>query len=196
MSDTREFDLLTDIAKLLKKYGPETFESLASLVNSPETTRSLAEVLQATARISREASTPDANSGAGNAVRAIRQELDAIKDSEPGKHAILLDFHEALREKRALPTLKDMRAFAADRGLPGIEANTRQRAIAPLMRSLLDAPAGGLESIMSLVDISADEPASGAASAPATPRHDNALQGWSEIILGKDRAARTGRGQD
>ncbi len=181
MKNAKEFDLLADIAKLLNKYGPETFEALANLMSSPETIRSLAEVLQTTVRVSRKAHMSNGEAGAGNPVLPVRKELASVKASDPEKHALLLDFYEALQEKRALPTLRQLRDFVVDQGLPAIETTTRQKAIPSLIRFLVDLPT--------------DELASKISDAGAMPREHNALQGWSEIILGKDRLSRPEQGQ-
>ena len=38
MNNNKEFDLLSDLAKLIKKYGPETFEALGEQITNPKFT--------------------------------------------------------------------------------------------------------------------------------------------------------------
>lgn len=163
----REFDLLGDIAGLLKKYGPETFEVLAESMADPGTTQTLVDLLQSTAQISR--TSPISKKG----TRSIRDELASIEMIDSQKYRLLSDFYQALQEKSALPTLKELRNFASDCGISDVGANARQKAINPLMRSLIKLPTNELAETLRAV--------------PAYSRNDQSLQGWSAIILGKDR---------
>ena len=176
MRDQKEFDLLQDVAALLIKYGPETFETLATSLKSPEFSQVLAEVLDSAAQNSR--STSAAYSGTRNrdTLRSIRQELDDLQSVEPSKHVILMEFYKALQEKRALPTLRDLNDFVEKSGLPVESSNKRPQAIARTIRFLLDLPETDIVQILD--------------RAPTAPRSDNTLQGWSEIILdkGSDKA--------
>ena len=173
----REFDLLADIAELLKKYGPDTFEVLAGFMATPETTQTLIELLQSTAEICR--SSPRANAKPRNTktTRSIRDELASIEVVDSQKYTLLSDFYQALHEKNVLPTLRELRSFVADCGLPEIKADARQKAINPLMRSLIELPTSELAEILRAV--------------PAYSSNDRGLLRWSEIILGKDRAVPT-----
>ena len=173
MKSDKQFELLGDIAKLLSKYGPETFDALADSMNSPETTQRLVEVVRTTARISHSMPIPHDAHRDRNKVRSVRKEIDAIKGLEPEKHNLLRDFYQALQEKRALPTLVEMEDFAASRGLPPIGSNRRPTAIVNLIRLLIELPTADLKQKLS--------------GGTSSPRHDTALRGWSEIILGKDR---------
>jgi hypothetical protein len=50
MNNNKELDLLTDLAKLMKKYGPATFETLGEQITDPKFTRVLVDVLSTTAK--------------------------------------------------------------------------------------------------------------------------------------------------
>lgn len=177
MIEGREFDLLADIAELLKKYGPDTFEVLAGFMATPETTQTLIELLQSTAGISRTSPTANRETRNAKAVRSIRDELASIEVADSQKYTLLSDFYQALQEKSALPTLRELRSFVSDCGIPDVKVDARQKAINPLMRSLIKLPT--------------DELAETLRAVPAYSSNDRGLLRWSEIILGKDRAVPT-----
>jgi ABC-type transporter Mla MlaB component len=171
MIERKEFDLLADIAGLLKKYGPETFEALADSIASHETSQNLVELLQTTARISRTAPTSNHEIGKRKATRSIRDDLASIETVDPQKFALLTDLYRALQERSILPTLRELRNFAADCDLPAIKADARQKAITPFIRSLIQLPTSELAEKLRGVE--------------SYSRNDKGLQGWSEIILGR-----------
>ena len=175
MTDREEFRLLEDIARLLKKYGPETFEALADSIASPKTADSLVEVLRATARISRTAPISDHKVSNRKAARSIRDELSSIEITDPQKHALLTDFYQGLQDKSILPTLRELKRFAVECDLTPIKEDARQKAISPFIKSLIQLPT--------------DELAEKLRGVQSYSRNDSGLKGWSDIILGKDRGA-------
>lgn len=171
MISRKEFDLLGDIAKLLSAYGPETFETLAVSMKSPEFVQEFAEFLESTANISRSIAMPIGGNKRSETLRSIRQELDDLRIVEPDKHVLLTSFYQALQDKQTLPTLRDVEYFATNSGLTLEKSNRRPQAVARLIRSLMKLSE---PEIMQHLD-----------RVHANSRSDNALQGWSEIILDK-----------
>ena len=53
MNEGSELDLLMDLSKLLKKYGPETFDRLGEQLSAPEFVAQLTGLLSGMARIAR-----------------------------------------------------------------------------------------------------------------------------------------------
>lgn len=171
MTDPRELDLLVDLAKLLKKYGPEPFEILARSISSPEMAQRLVALLIGTASIAR--ATPQRKRGAAI---PVRDSLSALKGSDPEKYKLLTDFHQGLLAKTLLPTLRELRDFARDCELPEIRGSSRQKSISPLIKSLISLPTEELKEKFQ-----------------ALRRHDKddrSLRGWSNLILDKERRLR------
>lgn len=172
MNDNREFDLLADLAKLLSKYGPETFETLAKSLSAPDTMQSLVKALRDTAifgqqaRLSRRAPNSDKHAG------SVHDELVALERFDPQKHELLTKLYQGLQDKSVLPTFRDLKDFAAGQGLPPIKGGTRQKAIGPFIRSMIALPISELsQKLQALKSYS---------------RSDRGLEGWSKIILDRD----------
>ena len=176
MIEGREFDLLADIAKLLRKYGPEAFETLANSLASPNIAQSLVDVLSRTATIASKQPASNRSLGTGKGAGSILDELAYIEPKDPQKHRLLATLYQALQDKSVLPTLRELKNFATDCGLPVIKADARQRAIGPLMRSLFLLPREDLEARIKTIE--------------SYSRNDKGLERWSEIILGKDSAVK------
>src|SRR6266852_8637332 len=101
MNDGSEYELLRDLAKLLKKYGPEVFEKLAALISAPSFTEQLASLLKAAASGRRESSRAEHRSGKhARASDALRSQLVSLEQSDPNKAALLIKFYDDLRERR------------------------------------------------------------------------------------------------
>jgi len=167
MSTQQEFELLVDIAKLLKKHGSEAFEKLAQTLSSPDSSQQLAAILSATAKAGR------GIGGARPSERAIRPLLAGLARTEPERSALLLKLYDDLKAKRVLPTLRDCQAFAADNGLPLIEAATRNKAVDSLVEAAVSLPKDRVEALVTALQ--AD-----------TPHDDRGLEGWARIILNND----------
>lgn len=170
MRTQQELDLLVDIAKLLKKYGPETFDSIAKLISSPEMTQQLPHILTQVAKIAR--TTPKTKREAGQKQRpSIPRSLINLESVYPEKYQLLMKFYTDLITKTVLPSLRDIKEFALECELPEVRAKSRQRAISPLISSLIKLPNEQLTAkIRLLKKYDAD---------------DRSLESWSNIILNR-----------
>lgn len=178
MTDRPEFALLAELAKLVKKYGPGTFEALARDFSSPEFAARLTALLTTTARGAREAGIrPGPASERRHAPKDLRPSLIELGTTEVEKSELLVTFYDGLRTKSLLPTMRDIRAFASDVGLLPPTASSREKAIAPLVRALLPLSLDELKKKLSGITMAPDV-------------DDRSLEGWSKIILGKDRTSR------
>ncbi len=160
MKGDQELDLLADIVRLYKKYGPDIFERLASRVASPEFASVLSSILGTTARVSRQISPKRKAS--------LKSEMDKLKEEQPEKHLMLESFALDLKAGLLLTNLRDMRRFAAENGLPHITADTRKEAIPQFMRGLIPLPMGELTKVLF--------------HARETQTYTSSLSQWSEII--------------
>ncbi len=172
MKTQRELDLLVDLAKMLKKYGPEPFELLAESIASPETTQHLSLILTQVAKIGR---TIPKTKGKTVSKQGplIPRALTTLKSTEPERYKILINFYNELIAKRVLPSLRDIKEFAMDCGLLEVRAKSRQKAISPLISSLIKFPNEQLiAKIQSLKMCDMD---------------NRSLEGWSNLILNRQR---------
>jgi len=172
MNRKTELDLLVELAKLVKKYGPESFEALSDLLSSPVMTQRLPSLLKEVAKESR------TNTTVKQEIKNIKRaptprSLNNIEESEPEKYSILMDIYNSLNDKTALPTLEGIRKFSLDHDLPRITAKTRKLAINQLINSLSGLPEGEFERI--------------AQSFKKYGFDDRSLEGWSDIILKKSK---------
>lgn len=180
MTDKPELELLVEIAKLLRKYGPQAFEDLSSALSSPEFSRCLASVLSGTARQARSLR-PEGYDASDRKQRSrdFRSSLVSLEEIDPEKSELLVKFYDDLMAQTVLPSLRDIRAFASDAGLPPAKATARNKAMVPLLKTLLHLSTDELRSKLSAVK-------------RVSTTDDRSLEGWSSIILNKDRRSREG----
>lgn len=180
MSDRPEFALLIEIAKLLRKYGPETFESLAENLSTPEFSERLVSVLSTVAKTGRTVRPKESETAEERrSLRDFRSSLVAAGKTEPEKSELLVKFYDGLTAKTILPTLRDIQAFASDMGLPPLKATARDKAVIPLTKALLPLPLEELRARLAAVK-------------PVSNQDDRSLEGWSNIILDKERRKKQG----
>jgi hypothetical protein len=159
MINDKEYELLRDLAKLLKKYGPEAFEAVAKIYSSQDFNQKFASILMANATIGRKSVSNRKSS-------AI--ELAKIKESEPKKYEIITLFVEEFKAGRILPSLKDAKRFVAENNLPEIKAEYRLKAISQLTGSLLKLSQEELEKLFNELS--------------KQGKSDSSLSQWSDII--------------
>ncbi len=169
MIDGSEFELLAELARLLKKYGPETFEGLAEHLSSPEFSQRLVTLLSATARQGRAMGVSEDR----QLLRNIRTSLTELQHREPEKAKLLLRLYDGMVAKNILPTRRDIEAFVSEMGLLPIKTNVRKTAIASLINALMVFPIDELKAKLSTTDPIQD---------------DRSLEGWSNIILDRGRS--------
>jgi hypothetical protein len=169
--DKRELDLLVDIARLVKKYGPDAFEALAKSVASPEFSDRLSSILTSMSNAYR---AQRQNGGHRKQTKDSRSFLVELSKSDPDRGRPLLEFYDRLAAKSVLPALKELKDFASDVGLTHVTAANRNRAIAELVTEMSRLPAQELQEKL-------------AALKCVPVRDDRSLEGWSKIILGDAR---------
>lgn len=179
MSDKPELELLIEVAKLLKKYGPDAFEKLAENLSSPEFSEKLTAVLSTTARIARSVKKDVLLSEGKQTPRDFRSSLVALAKTEPEKSDLLLKFYDGLTAKTLLPTLRDIRSFVSDMGLPSLKATARDKAIVPFVKSFLPLNIEEIRAKLARIN-------------PVSSSSDRSLEGWSNIILDKERRTKQG----
>ncbi len=175
MSEKKELELLIDIAKLLKKYGPETFESLAKNLILPDFSERLASVLSRAAKIAESVPSKELKAVKKKTPKKdFRSSLVELDKTDPEKSGLLLSFYDNMIEKKFLPTLRNIHTFLSDMGFQPPKAKSREKAIVPLVKMLSTL------SIDELIECLNDVKA-------VSRQDDRSLEGWSNIILDKQR---------
>lgn len=173
MNESKEFELLKDIARLLVKYGPDTFDALSRLLSKQEFIEQLLEVLNTTSKIGRRSKPqPSAKPSGTRPRKGVDQLLGKLADLEPEKSHLLSTFRDDLLAKNILPSMRDVKAFISDNGLESLSATSREKAIFPLIRSLSKQP---LEQVKAIVERTVSK----------SQGDDRTLEGWANIILKK-----------
>jgi len=176
MNEKREFDLLVDVARLLRRYGPEAFDALANYLKRPEAADRIVAVLSASARTVRGLSLSPRSAGQGERSRSgVERLLLSLEKTEPEKAQMLATFYQKLQSKSILPSLRDLRSFVADNGLAPISAKSRDKAILPFIKDLASRP---LDIVKPVVE-----------GARETVQ-DRTLEGWAGVILDEKRRSK------
>lgn len=173
MKNRPELDLLVDLAKLIKKHGPEPFEILANSMRSTNLAKELTDLLSASASVARATLKKRKKPSKRESVTSLENTLAVLQQTEPQKYELISDFYNALQRKAVLPTIRDIKAFALDCGLPEIRGASRQKSIAPLIRRLILLPTENLSKKLEIPK--------------SDQKGDRSLAGWTNIILDKER---------
>ena len=168
MTKERELELLQDILKLLRKYGPESFELLADSLSSGELADDLSRILTQAARRSKGFDQSGKKRGETQP-RPIPKSLSNLEKADPQKYGILVEFYGNLAAKRILPLLSDVRQFAAELGLPGVRASSRPKAIHQIIDALVVIPYDRIKELIQWITMH--------------PSNDRSLEAWGRVIM-------------
>lgn len=176
MSDRKHLDLLVDIAKLLKKYGPETFEILADNISKPEFAIDLANILSKTAIVSRTTKPDTKKTKAKRSGKTFRDSLIETMGSHPEKGEILIHLYDGLIAKIFLPSLRELNAYLSDNGLLTLKSKSRDKAIIPFVKVFLPMPLKEVKDNLQNLH-------------PTSNINDSSLEQWSKVIFRKGEQA-------
>lgn len=172
IAQTAPLELLGDLLCLLKKYGPETFDELAVYLSNGQLGDDLNRLITPLVKIAKK------NSLRGkrgvNRINGSREELLELRKRDPAKADILLRFYEGLVAKEYLPTIRDVRNFALDCGIPDLRSSARQKAVSELIRAIASQPTTELERRIEAISL-------------GKTSTGNGLEGWNRIILNQRR---------
>jgi len=176
MSDDQKWALLADLAKLLRKYGSDTFDELSKALSDREFVERLSSLL---------ATSSGAAKKSGLSRRPRKQQIPGTADkilshlqqSAPEKYTLLKPLHDQAKAGTILATLSDVRHFARECGLRDLKAASRGNALVELMRLLQTLPVKDIETCLSKAEHYASA--------------DRDLAGWSRLILDKERRSRS-----
>ena len=160
--------LAVDLGRLVERHGSAPFYQLAELLKDPDGANDLAVILESTAKKPPRA-TRVRRSSSSKRNRIGISVLNELRLTDPEKHSILSDIRRRLVMGSILPTMGDIRHFAATQGLSIGKATSRDAAITPLLRSLSEHPTPRL---VSLLD-----------SLVAQGTDDRSLERWRKLIV-------------
>lgn len=178
MSDYPEFELLQDLAKLVRKYGPDVFEGLARLFEKPEFVERLRQILSVGASTARQSGGTQARSHSPkSSLHEYRLSLLDREQLGAEKSVLLVQLYDGLMAKTLFPTVRELRAFAESSGLQIPKAPSRPKAIVEIIEELRQRPLEELRLIISRLP-------------PATGASDRSLENWARIIFDKELRTR------
>ncbi len=172
----RELALLGDLARLIQKYGPGTFKSLAASLADPEWSARLAAILDAVAEAAPQQRTTRGSTRSRSTSDRVSAQLQHL-DTE--RFTLLRPIAEKLVTGEFLPRLKDVAEFASIAGFPALRAKSRGDAIVALVRNMATMPLDELNKLVQEIGVS-------------TGQDQRSLAGWNRIIE-RSRAETTGR---
>lgn len=175
MTSKKEILLLNEILKLMNKYGPDVFESLAESLSKPSFKEAIIIILSTTAEAEKKhkilkKKTPTRKKPKENS----KSWLIELEKKQPEKADNLITLNEKLIAKKALPTLKEIKSFVSDISPRPINAKSRDRAILPLLKILSTMQPDEMRKIIATIPT-------------VIENDDRSLEGWSNIILERNR---------
>lgn len=170
MNDDAVFRLVSDLARLVRKYGPDPFEDLAERLEDPAFMAALTKGLRGLATHSR-ASRVKPQLSRRNEVEWI---LTQLRESDPAKYESVTRIREGLRAKRNASRVTDIQGLTRSLGAVPNETRFREDAIVDLLLALAGAAVEDVRAIESRLQ----------SQRPPQP-NAGTLKGWSEVILGE-----------
>jgi hypothetical protein len=175
MNQEKELQLLIDIAKLLERYGPESYEALAILLSNEKLTQTIIVTILQNILLKAESvshNNVEQKPQVSKNSKTFRSSLVAIQEKNGERGTLLIYLFDGLQNNRFLPTLRAMKTFAEDNGLVSITAKSRKSAINQFVKSFFTMPINEIKSILKLLE-------------EKTSIENSSLEAWSSIILDK-----------
>ena len=158
--------VLSELNRIVARHGPDPFIRLADLIRDPRRADELAAVLESVAT---QAAKTKSNSKARKTGGIGMAVLNDLKDDDPQKYQVVVDFRERLVSGALLPSMSDIRQFSRVHNLSIGKATSRKAAIPPLLRSVAELETPEIVALLSSVH----EPRS----------DDRSLERWRELIV-------------
>ena len=158
--------VLSELNRIVARHGPDPLMRLASLLRDPRLADELAAVLESVAaQAAKTKSSPNVRrtGGIGMAV------LNDLKEGDPQKYEVVVDFRERLVSGTFLPSMSDIRQFSRVHNLSIGRASSRKAAIPPLLRSVSELETATIADLL--------------ASTPEPGNSDRSLESWRELIV-------------
>lgn len=175
INDSKAYELLGEIAKLLKKYEKDTFSNLATILRDPKLSNQIAEILENTAQLSPQKKRTRKRPSALEERTRFRESLVALGKEEPEKSKTLLLLFDSLQAKTILPSLRNLTDFISDQGMPVPKAKSREKVIMSFLKKCIEFSLHDLQAFESKIN-------------PQQPNDnaDRSLEGWGRVILDRN----------
>ena len=140
MIQSDDLKLLAELSRVVAKHDSGSLIRLANLIRDPKSADDLATVLESVAKQFGKPRAPKERrshnfrktDGTGMGV------LNELRETEPEKHATLVEFRDRLVSGALLQSMREVRQFALMHDLKIGNAKSRNAAIAPLLRSIAE----------------------------------------------------------
>lgn len=169
MNSLPERELLVDLAKLFRKYGPEPFESLALRISSPEASAHLASLLQQSADIARRAGVSSATRKSGE----VERFLATVRASDPEKWGHLQRFGSDILSRTLPISNSDLAEAVKDLGERATSREPRQKLALSLIQLLAKMPTGDIQSYLHGFVKRFEK----------SPDRDRSFAAWADLIM-------------
>lgn len=161
-----DIKILAELNRIVDRYGPESVTRLANLIRDPQSAADIATALEIAvdnSRRSRRTAKPRTTDRTGMGL------VNALRDSDPEKHAVVATFRDNLISGAILRSMSDIRQFANMNDLTIGKASSRNAAIVPLLRSVSEMETPEIVSLLN------------------TTKHfdtdDDSLERWRNLIV-------------
>jgi len=177
MSDEARLNLLSDLVRLLKKHGPDAFSDLSRHLQDGAAIRDLTSVLDGVAEAGRLAGVRPKGKQANRKQDSIDEAIENWRRTKPDIGERLAALAADLRARVVLTSTRDIVGFVQDNGLGPVTASSRNKGVAMLLERIMDLEP---EELVKVLD----------SRALRQRDTDRSLEGWSKIIMDKERKNR------
>lgn len=132
--------LLAELARLYQQYEPAAWDSLAAAVADEKSRQQLVELLRGLAETSRMVKRKGRKMPRGDAAPALRGVLAELEKRDPEKYRLIAESRNALLAGSVLPSVRELRDFAANCGVEVPRGARRDQAVAAVVRFLVALP--------------------------------------------------------
>lgn len=172
MDRNKELSLFSDLIKVVKKYDQSTIKNLALLLKDDSFISMIDEILAKASIYSKPKS-----SKVPTKIQQSKKFIDSLMEMskyDSQKSTTLLEIYNQLINKEALPTMRELKNFVLDNGLPPLNASSRDKAITPFVKILSTLNTDDLIDKVNRIQ-------------KLSQKDNRSLEGWSNIILNKDK---------
>ena len=172
IDDSKIFELLGEIDKLLKRYGKETFFELATILRDPNLSNKIADSIENIANMPTKKKSTRKRLSAEEERIKFRESLVDLGKSEPEKSKILLALFDSLNNKTILPSLRELIDYISDHGLPIPKSKSRGKVIISFIKNCKNLSLNDLQ----FFNLQTDQ-------RQVSENADRSLEGWGKVIL-------------
>jgi len=172
INDSKTYELIGEIAKLLRKYGKETFSELATILKDPILLNNIKESLENIDKLAPQKKKIQKRPTSLEEGMQLRESLVVLGKTEPEKSNILLMMFDSLQNKSILPSLRELTNFISDQGLPVPNAKSRDKVIFSFLKKCTKLSLNDLEAFNATIN-----------RQQHSKDTDRSLEGWGKVIL-------------